>query len=262
MSTVRCWLCGHPVELSAINLMASYERYLVLTFVLSLMLRFRQYHTNVRFAWAFPQHWPNVLEIIKKHSSIFVTWTTVLPVAITLGILLAHTICYRLIWSEAVVTPGGLRQHLLVLAFLLPVCLWMICLDLTTLFRASQLDFTEIERNLSKGEFALTSRALSALRLASLGFFNPRKLVEHRVADSLQGVRLALLAQLRSWSFHTAVRITFGFLLWLGYAHLSGQIGQAEFLGYVGVLALWLLAAYWWSQREPEPLTPPEAPAN
>lgn len=257
MTTVRCWLCGHPVELSAINLMASYERYLVLTFVLSLMLRFRQYHTNVRFAWAVPQQWPNVLAIIKKHSNIFLTWTTLLPVAITFGILLMHTVCYRLIWSEAIVTPDGLRQHPLVLAFLLPVSLWMICLDLGTLFRSSQLDFAEIEKNLSKGEFALTSRALSALRLASLGFFNPRKLVENRVADSLHGVRLALLAQLRRWSFHTAVRITFGFLLWFAYAYLSGYMGQAAFLSYVGVLGLWLLATYWWSHREPETPTEP-----
>ncbi len=160
MTTVRCWLCGHEVELSSINLMASYERYLVLTFVLSLLLRFRQYHTNVRFAWAFPQQWPNVLEVIKKHSSIFLRWTTLLPVAVTLGILLTHTVCYRLIWQEAVVTPHGLQQHPVVMAFLFPVSLWMICLDLTTLFRASQLDFAEIEKNLSKGEFALTSRAV------------------------------------------------------------------------------------------------------
>jgi hypothetical protein len=252
MPTVHCWLCGRPVELDSINLMISYERYLMLTFVLSLLLRFRQYHTNVRFAWAFPQQWPNVLEVIKKHSSIFLRWTTLLPVAITLGILLMHTVCYRLIWSEAVVTPQGLRQDLVVAVFLIPVSLWMICLDLTTLFRASQLDFSEIEKNLSKGEFALTSRALSALRFASLGFFNPRKLVETRVADSLHGVRLALLAQLRRWSFHTAVRITFGFLLWFGYGHLTGHISQAVFLIYVGMLAVWLGAVYWWSQREPD----------
>jgi hypothetical protein len=255
MTTVRCWLCGREIEVAAINLMASYERYLVLTFVLSLLLRFRQYHTNVRFAWAFPQQWPNVLEVIKKHSDIFLRWTTLLPVAVTLVILLTHTVCYRLVWSEAVVTPGGLREHLVVAAFLLPVSLWMICLDLSTLFRASQLDFAEIEKNLSKGEFALTSRALSALRVASLGFFNPRKLVENRVADSLHGVRLALLAQLRRWSFHTAVRITFGFLLWFGYGHLAGHIGQGAFLGSVGGLAVWLLAAYWWSHREPETQT-------
>lgn len=256
MTTVRCWLCGHEIELSAINFMAAYERYLILTFVLSLMLRFRQYQNNVRFAWAVPHYWPNVLEVIKKHSSIFVTWTTILPVAITFGILLSHTVCYRLIWSEAVVTPEGLREHPVVATFLLPVSLWMIVLDVTTLFRASQMDFTEIERNLAKGEFALTSRALSALRFASFGLFNPRKLVENRVADSLHGVRLALLAQLRAWSFHTAVRISFGFLLWFGYGHLSGHIGQPLFLSYVALLAVWLLMAHWWSHREPEPLTP------
>ncbi len=259
MMIVRCWLCGQTVDLLTINLMAAYERYLILTFVLSVLIRFRQYQSNVQFAWQFPQQWPSVLEVIKQNSRIFLKWTTLLPVAITLAILLAHTVCYRLIWSEAVVTPVSLWNNRLVLTFFLPVSLWMVLLDLENLFTASQLDFAEIEKNLSKGEFALNSRAMSALRFASLGLFNPRKYVEHRVTDSLHGVRLALLAQLRRWSFHTAVRITFGFLLWFGYARLTGLIGPMGFLGYVAILAVWLAAAYWWSRHKPEsPLAPPE----
>ena len=252
MTTVRCWLCGHEVILSQINLMTAYERYLVLTFLLSVLIRFRQYQSNVQFAWQFPQQWPSVLEVIKQNTTIFLTWTTLLPVAITFGILLAHTICYRLIWSEATVTPLNLKEHLPVLALLLPLSVWMICLDLMSLFTATQLDFTEIEQNLSKGEFALTSRAMSALRIASLGLFNPRKYVENRVADSLHNVRLVLLAQLRRWSFHTSIRIAFGFLLWLGYARLSGHIGSVGFFGSVLLLAVWLAAAIWWCRREPE----------
>lgn len=254
LSFVRCWLCGHEVELSALNLMTTYERYLILTFILSFLIRFRQYQSNVQFAWQFPQQWPSVLEVIKEHRSIFLRWTTLLPVAITLGILLVHTICYRLIWSEATVTPADLSNYIGVLLFLLPVSLWMVCLDLKTLFTASQLNFAEIEKNLEKGEFALTSRTMSALRFASLGFFNPRKYVEERVADSLHGVRMALLVQLRRWSFHTAVRITFGFLLWFGYARITNTISQPTFLGYVGLLTVWLIAATWWSRHKAEEL--------
>ncbi|MCA9068459.1 MAG: hypothetical protein KDA84_06030 [Planctomycetaceae bacterium] len=238
--------------------MTTYERYLFLTFLLSFLIRFRQYQSNVQFAWQFPQQWPSVLEVIKEHRSIFLRWTTILPVAITLGILLAHTICYRLVWSEAKVSPSDLSDDTVVLVFLLPVSLWMIFLDLKTLFTASQLDFAEIEKNLTKGEFALNSRAMTAVRFASLGLFNPRKYVENRVADSLHGVRLALIAQLRRWSFHTAVRITFGFLLWFGYARITNTISQITFLGYVGALAVWLVAATWWSRRKAEELV--EAP--
>lgn len=252
MFSVRCWLCGHEVDLSQINLMTSYERYLVLTFLLSVLIRYRQYRGNLEFAWQFPQQWPSVLEVIKQSSGIFWKWTTLLPVSITLGVLLGHTICYRVIWSEAVVTPVSLPGHVPVMALVLPVSLWMVCLDLRALFTASQIDFAEIERNLAKGEFALTSRAMSALRFASLGLFNPRKFVENRVADSLHNVRIVLLAQLRRWSFHTAVRITFGFLLWLGYAHLNGHLSLAGFWGYAGILALWLGSAAWWSRRQPE----------
>lgn len=46
MTSVRCWLCGCEVELLDINLMTSYERYLVLTFVLSVLIRFRQYQSD------------------------------------------------------------------------------------------------------------------------------------------------------------------------------------------------------------------------
>jgi hypothetical protein len=252
MTLVRCWFCGNQVDLMQINLMMTYERYLVLTFLLSLLIRFRQYQSNVQFAWQFPQHWPSVFEVIKQHSAIFWKWTTLLPVGITLGILIAHSVCYRLIWSEAVLTPTGLRNHFLVLGFLVPVSLWMVFLDVRVLFTASQINFAEIEKNLSKGEFALNSRALSALRFASLGIFNPRKYVEVRVADSLHNVRLALLAQLRRWSFHTAVRITFGFLLWLGYALLSNHIGTMGFLMSLLLLGAWLGAAAWWAHKAPE----------
>ncbi len=252
MAMVRCWLCGHEVDLSQINLMVTYERYLVLTFILSVLLRFRQYKSNLQFALQFPQQWPGVLEVIKQHSTIFLTWTTLLPVGLTLAVLLSHTVCYRLIWSEASVTPQMLKGDFLVLALLIPVSLWMIFLDLKGLFNTSQMDIAEIEKTLSQGEFALTSKALGALRFASFGLFNPRKLVENRVADSMQNIRLALLVQLRKWSFHTAVRITFGFLLWLSYAVLSQRIGTATFLGYVAVLGLWLGAASWWSFRSAE----------
>lgn len=252
MTVVRCWLCGNEVNLSQINLMMTYERYLVLTFVLSLLIRFRQYQSNVQFAWQFPQQWPSVFEVIKQHSSIFFTWTTLLPVGVTFAILITHSICYRLIWAEAIVTPGGLESHLVVLGILLPVSLWMIFLDFRVLFLAPQMNFAEIEKNLSKGEYALNSRALSALRFASLGIFNPRKYVESRVADSLRNVRLALVAQLRRWSFHTSVRITFGFLLWLGYARMSNFIGTPGFLGSLLLLVLWLSAAAWWLYRAPE----------
>lgn len=252
MTTVRCWLCGHEVVLSGINLITAYERYLVLTFFLSFLIRFRQYQSNVQFAWQFPQQWPSVLEVIRQNTTIFLTWTTLLPVAITFAILFVHTICYRLIWSEATVTPAELTTHPAILFLIFPLGLWMIGLDLRALLTASQVDFKEIEENLSKGEFALTSRAMSALRIASFGVFNPRKYVENRVADSLHNVRLVLLAQLRRWSFHTAVRITFGFTIWLSFGRLAGAMSPREFLGSILLLFLWLGAAIWWCWREPE----------
>lgn len=261
MIAIQCWLCGQEVDLASINLISVYERYLVLTFLFSVLIRFRQYQSNVQFAWQFPQQWPSVLEVIKQNSTIFLKWTTLLPVAITLGILLTHTLCYRLIWSEAAVSPSIIENHSLVLVFLVPISLWMVILDLKSLFTASQLDFAEIEKSLSQGEFALTSRAMSALRFASLGFFNPRKYVENRVADSLHNVRLALLANLRRWSFHTAVRITFGFSLWLSYARLSSHIGPASYLVSMGALGVWLGAAAWWSHRKPE-FAPEEADSD
>ena len=71
-------------------------------------------------------------------------------------------------------------------------------------------------------------------------------------------MRLVLLAQLRRWSFHTAVRITFGFLLWLSWGRLIGRIGTGGFWFYAACLAVWLGTVYWWT-RQPTLVTETDA---
>ena len=170
---VKCWLCGQPVDLGQVNVMSSYERYLMLTFVLSLMMRVHQHKTNLMFAWQFPQRWPSVFEVVKRHKDVFLTWTLLLPVGVTLAVLLAHTLCYRLIWSDADVTPAQLGDYWSMLVLLLFIGGWMLVLDLVALFSATQTNFDEIEKNLSRGEFALTSRAMWLVRAGTLGWVNP-----------------------------------------------------------------------------------------
>lgn len=249
MLAVKCPFCGQPVDLSQMNVMGVYERYLILTFVLSLLMRFKQYRTNISFAWQFPQRWPSVLEVVKAHKGIFLTWTTLLPVGVTLAVLLAHSLCYRLIWQAADVTPTTLGNEWYLLPFLVLVCLTMLALDLQALFSTTQTDFDEIETALSRGEYVLSSRAMVALRVGSFGLFSPKKYIENRIEESLQAVRLVLLTQLRRWSFHTAVRIAFGFLLWWAYALVNGFISIPTYWINAAFILAGLGVAYWWAKQ-------------
>ena len=257
MLAVKCLLCGQPVDLSQLNVMGIYERYLILTFLLSLLMRFQQYRTNLGFAWQFPQRWPSVLEVVKARKGIFLTWTTLLPVGVTLAVLLGHSLFYRLIWQAADVTPTTLSNEWYLLPFLILVCLTMLALDLQALFSTTQTDFDEIETALGRGEYVLSSRAMVALRVGSFGLFSPRRYIENRIEESLHSVRLVLLTQLRRWSFHTAVRIAFGFLLWFAYALINDYISIVTYWINAAFILFGLGCAYWWT-RQPVTLEPIE----
>ena len=61
--------------------------YLALMFLLSTMVRLRQYGTILGLVRSMPQRWPNLLGLVKRNSHIFLTWGTVLPLALLLLVL-------------------------------------------------------------------------------------------------------------------------------------------------------------------------------
>lgn len=229
--------------------MSMYERYLFAVFLLSLVIRFHQYRLNLGFAWKFPTEFPQVFDIVKQHRQLLLNWTTLYPATIALCVMLAHSLSLRLVFRGADVTPNSLQVWWLPqLAVLIPAVCIVFC-DLRALTATSSTDFEAIERDLSRGEFVLTSRSMWMVRIGTLGLVNPRRIVESRIADTLQGVRWALLRQLKAFAMQTMLRISLGLSLWLSYALLTA--GISRWLYFWGLLAVWagLFGVWRWAKR-------------
>src|SRR5579871_7072208 len=84
-----------------LHLFRSFELYLSLLFLISTYLRFRLYRTVVGLVRTFPGRWPRLFEVVKQHGNIFLARGTLLPLAVTLGLLLAQTLARHLVWPGA-----------------------------------------------------------------------------------------------------------------------------------------------------------------
>lgn len=247
-----CPVCGQDIVLGELNLLLLFERYLLLMFVLSLAVRYQQYRAYLGFLWAMPDKWPSMYALLKKHLRIFRTWTMLVPVGIALGIYAVHFVSQRLIWREAAIDARQLADEAWAIV---PVLLFggaMLYYDLRAIFSASRVDFNAIETNLQKGEFALTSRTVKLVKYLTLNRLDVNKVVESRVTDTLFGLRLAFMRQLRQQSFHTILRMTFGCLLWATWAWVVLSLSTLLYVTALGsLIALLVVAWRWTGEGEP-----------
>src|SRR5262245_19498523 len=96
-----------------VNLIYFLDFYFSLMFLVGTYRRFTQYRNVGRLAFAGPQRWPRLLQLISEHHTVFLTWTTVLPLILALALSLGQLVASRLIWPEAGVPPHGLTVEVL-----------------------------------------------------------------------------------------------------------------------------------------------------
>jgi hypothetical protein len=256
---LTCPVCGQSFSPADINLIGMFELYLFLAFVLSTAIRYHHYRSNVAFLLQVPQRWPQMYSMIRENTSLFLRWTMIIPVAITLSVFLIYFLAYRLIWTEAVISWHELWADRLTAIQVTLVGCAMLALDLSTLFSSSQWNYNEIERNLTRGESTLKSRSLRFLRFLTFKRFDHEQIVRNRVQDSLSYVRLALIDQLRQQSIRTAVRIACGFLIWISWyriGHRSPTVfsiaSSLSVLIVLSAVLFWLRIPLLNSHQEPE----------
>ena len=80
-----------------------YGFYLGVSFLLSTVAYFRQYRAILGLVRSMPGRWPRLLKLVLQHLNLFLTWQTLLPLFLTLGLLLANTLV--LVSSEFGRTP-------------------------------------------------------------------------------------------------------------------------------------------------------------
>lgn len=253
----HCPFCGQETTFADLNLITLFEWYLLATFLVSLAIRYQLYRSYVELFWSMPDRWPAMYDVIKKHSRSFLNWTMTIPVGIMLAIYLIHMISYRIIWTDADISPLDLFGSWIVWLPVLVLMLAMLYNDFRGLFQLTPVNFTDLQTNLRHGEFALNPKLSKWVRRLTFNKIDPKQIVESRVKDTLQWIRSAFLLQLRYQSFFTVVRIAFGFLLWTAWARLKLDLSLTTYLIALSTLAFLIAFAYRCTRVPEEPQAQP-----
>jgi hypothetical protein len=200
-----------------------FDFYLAAIFLLSTAVRVRQYSAVLTLVRSFPSRWPRLLELVKRHRSIFLTWETIAPAALALLLMLAQTMASRLLWPEAGQSPNGLTlarlaEHPLALVIVSLFGLAMLAVDVFFILVVGEIDRPAMEKYFDQAEFWLKSWAAPVVRTVTFGFVNPRKMVAVEVQTALVGASKMLNVTLWWVVLQAALRIGYGLSLWLTYA--------------------------------------------
>jgi hypothetical protein len=201
-----------------LDLIRFFEFYLAFIFLVSTALRIHQYLAVAALLRAMPGRWPRLLHLIRQHHRVFRTWETFLPAGLALGLLLVHTLAIHLIWPHARLTVADLLRLRVALPIVGVLGVAMMGFDLYTMVRVSKIDRPQIEKYLDQAEYWLGSWTAPVVRVVTLGYVNPHKIVSQEVRKALVELNRMLNSTLWWVSTQTGLRIAYGLAVWLTWA--------------------------------------------
>jgi len=202
------------LELRPIRL---FELYLMFFFILNLYQRIRQYRTVVGLVLSVQSRWPRLFKLVKEHGNLFLTWGTVLPGLLTLGLLLMHTLAYRVVWPQADLPVSRFLEVWPLLPVVIISGAAMVGVDVWLCWRVAEIDRHMLEGYFDQAEYWLRSWTAPVVHVLSLGYINPRRIVGQEVRKALESVSVLLNSSLWWVSLQTGLRIAFGLALWMAW---------------------------------------------
>lgn len=208
------WL--HWVD--TLNLIDVFNYYLILAFIVSTTIRIQLYRTIVGLVCDSPARWPKLLELAKTHRTVFFGWPLLLAIGLAFSLMLGNSLAIHCVWAPAKVSLEQLSGRWLHLMAIALVGALMLLLDGRAIFHVGHFDRTALEHDLDKAESWLKSWMAPALRLLTLGFVNPRKIVGDEVHRVLVDANWILIGGMWRMSFRIGTQLAFGLSLWLTWA--------------------------------------------
>ena len=200
------------------NLIHLFNFYLAVAFLVGTTLRVNQYWAIISLVRAVPGRWPRLFDLVKKHVTIFLTWTTVLPALLAFGLLAANTLASRLVWRDADLTPASLAGHWQAWPALLLLGAAMLGVDLYATFWYGQVDRDLMQQYFDQAEYWLRSWTAPVVHVFTFGYVNPRKMVAVEVRKALLQASCLINNTLWWVAVQVGLRMAFGLTLWLTYA--------------------------------------------
>jgi hypothetical protein len=193
--------------------------YLTLAFLIGTALRIRDYRHALALVLNVPGRWPRLFKLVKEHHNILLTWRTVLPLALSFALILAHEATAHFVWPQAAdeLTVGRLLELWPALFAVGPTGAFMIGLDVYVFTHLSPLDRPMLEKYFDQAEYWLKPWTAPVVRIFTFGYINPRQMVTKEVRSALEGA--AKLMTTASWwvSVQTGARLVCGLALWGSY---------------------------------------------
>jgi hypothetical protein len=213
---------------SHFNLIYFLDFYFMLMWIVGTYRRFNQYRNIGKLAFSGPARWPKLLKLIQGHHALFLTWTTLLPLALGLALSVVQLLASRVLWPNAGkpplgLTPAVLIHHWPVLFVVVPLACAMFGVDLYFLIRVGSFDRAELEKYFDQAEYWLDSPTAHVVRYVTFGYINPRRMVADEVRKALIAAGNLLNTSLWWWNTQIALRFFFGLSLWLTWAFSGGE---------------------------------------
>lgn len=213
-------------EALRLNLIHLFTFYLAAVFLVSTMRRLRQYHDVAQLVFAAPGRWPRVVRQMKQHWIVFLTWTTLRPAALAIGLLLAQTICSRLIWPTAMLTLRDLWDVWWMTPAVLTAAALMLGVDGYFVIRVGSVGRRETEAYLDEAEHWLGSWKAPLIQAVTFGYINPRQMVSVEVRKAMEDGNGLLQWALWWLSAQAGLRLLYGLTLWVAWAVHPGPEGE------------------------------------
>jgi hypothetical protein len=213
--------------LADLSLIHFLDFYLMFMFVAGTIRRIDQYRHYAALVYSLPGRWPRLLKLVREHHAIFLTWATALPALLALGLSLVQLLASRLVWPDAGRPPHGLTagralEHWPSLTLIVPFGVAMLAVDVWGILVVGRMNRAELEKYFDQAEYWLRSRTAHVVRVFTLGYINPRRLVAVEVRKALLDASRMLNATLWWVTLQVGLRIGFGLSLWVTWALTRG----------------------------------------
>jgi hypothetical protein len=203
-----------------LNLIRFLDFYFSFFFLANTLRRFGQYYVVGKLVVTSPGRWPRLVQLIKEHTAIFLTWTTILPGLLALTLSIVQLLASRLVWPDAGKPPYGLTldkllAHWPALLVAGALGLAMITLDVYFIVVVSKLDQAQMAKYFDQAEYWLGSRTAHVVRIFTFGYVNPRNMVAIEVRKALHELSRLLHSTFWWVTLQVGLRLAFGLSLWL-----------------------------------------------
>lgn len=200
------------------NLLRLFEFYLMAMFVLGLARRFGLYSAFVQLAVGLVRRYQKLFGVVRDQSVSLITWSTIVPALVTLALWAMQSALTRLVFPQAELVMGQVLSRWWFVPLLVIPVLGMLAVDSYFLIRVGAIDVKETTKYFDQAEWWLGAWQAKAVRAATLGYVDPRKMVRDEVQKALTSGERLIHSALWWSAVQTAWRFSVGFALWVIWA--------------------------------------------